>query len=157
MVAAHSPHGIRRALAEFRGEAPADFGPNRAMAEALLLRRDLLMHPGRQFSPAQSRRLVGIAAGPINDQSQSEAVDVLSLAQRAHALSPSQEHEAEEAALQALRGSPGPMVRLESARLLGHLGHPADAPALSALQADLDPKVREAAGEALVWIAAHPR
>ena len=156
-VAAHSPHGLRRALGEFRGDSPADPGPNRAMADALLLRRDLMMHPGRKFSPDQSRRLVGIAAGPINDQSQSEALDVLSLAQRAHALSPSQEHEAKEAALQALRGSPGPMVRLESARLLGHLGHPADAPALSALQADPDPKVREAAGEALVWIAAHPR
>ena len=127
------------------------------MADALILRRDLLMHPGRKFSLLQSRRLVGIAAGPVNDQSQSEALDVLSLAQRAHALSPLQEHEAEGAALQALRGSPGPMVRLESVRLLSHLGNSADAPALSALSGDSDPKVREAAGAALVWIAAHPR
>lgn len=156
IVAAHSPHGFRQALDEFRGDAPADPGPNRAMADALLLRRDLLLHPGRQFSLVQSRRLVGIAAGPINDQSQSEALDVLSLAQRAHALSPPQVRDAEGAALQALRGTPGPMVRLESARLLGHLGNPADAPALSTLQEDPDPKVREAAGEALVWIAAHP-
>ncbi len=156
IAAAHSPHGLRQALREFRGDSSADPGPNRAMADALLLRRDLLMHPGRKFSPAQSRRLIAIAAGPINDQSQSEALDVLSLAQRAHALSPPQEYQAEGAALQALRVAPGPMVRLESARLLGHLGHPAGAPALSALQGDSDPKVREAAGEALVRITAHP-
>lgn len=152
-----SPHGVRQALGEFRGDAPADSGPNRGMADALLLRRDLLMHPGRKFSLAQSRRLVSIAAGPINEESQSEALDVLGLAQQAHALSPPQMREAEEAALQALRGSPAPMVRLESARLLGHLDNPADIPALSALQEDRDPKVREAASEALAWIAAHPR
>ena len=156
-VATHGLHGVRHALGEFRGDAPADPGPNRAMADALLLRRSLLVSPGRKFTPAQSGRLVSIAAGPMNDQSQSEALDVLSLAQRAHALSPLQGRDAEGAALQALRGSPGPMVRLESARLLGHLGNPADAPALSALQGDGDPKVRQAAGEALAHIAAHPR
>ena len=171
-IAAHSPHGIRQALSELRGASAADPGPNRAMADALILRRALLMHPGRKFSLAQSRRLVSIAAGPVNgqpqsdqpqndqpqnDQAQSEALDVLSLAQRAHALSPPMVRDAEAAALRALRGSPGPMVRLESARLLGHLGNPADAPALASLQGDSDPKVREAADEALVWVAAHPR
>jgi hypothetical protein len=183
-VAVHSPHGlspqgIRQTLGEFRGDAPAEPGPDREMADALLSRRDLLMHPGRKFTPAQSRRLVGIAAGSASgelqsnqsqsnqsqsnqsqsnqsqsDQSQSEALDVLSLAQRAHALSPAQGREAEDAALQALRGTPGPMARIESARLLGHFGNPADAPALSALQGDSDPKVRQAAGEALARIAA---
>ncbi len=145
-----SPHGIQQTLGEFRGDIPADPSPNRGMAEALVLRRDLLMHPDKQFSLTQSRRLVSIAAGPVNDQAQSEALDVLSLAQRAHTLSPLQVRDAEGAALSALRGSPGPMVRLESARLLGHIGSPADAPALSALQKDSDPKVREAASEALV-------
>lgn len=157
MIAAQGPHGIRQTLGEIRGDAPADPGPNRAMADALLLRRSLLVYPGRKFTSAQSGRLVGIAAGPMNDESQSEALDVLSLAQRAHALSPLQVRAAEGAALQALRGSPGPMVRLESARLLGHLGNPADAPALTALQGDGDPKVRQAAGEALARLAAHPR
>ena len=154
-VAAHSPHGIRQALGEFRGDAPADPDPNRAMADALLLRRSLLVYPGRKLTPAQSGRLIAIAAGPINDQSQSEALDVLSLAQRANALSPLQVRDAEGAALQALRGSPGLMVRLESARLLGHLGSPANVPALLALQGDSDPKVRQAAGEALARITAH--
>lgn len=156
-VAAHSPHGVRQTLGEFRGNAPADPGPDRAMADALLLRRSLLVYPGRKLTPAQSGRLVGIAAGPVSDQSQSEALDVLSLAQRADALSPLQVRAAEGAALQALRGSPGPMVRLESARLLGHLGNRANAPALSALQEDSDPKVRQAAGEALARVTAHPR
>ncbi len=161
-VAAHSPHGVRKSLGEFRGDTPADPGPDRAMADALLLRRNLLLYPGRKLSLAQSRQLVSIAAGPASEQSQSEqsqseALDVLSLAQRAHALSPPQVRDAEGAALQALRGSPGPMVRLESARLLGHLGNPADASALSALRADNDPKVRQAAGEALARIAAPPR
>ncbi len=160
IVAAHSPHGIRQTLGEFRGDASADPGPDRGMADAILLRRNLLMHPGTKLNLAQSRRLVGIAAGSADgqlqsDQSQSEALDVLSLAQRAHALSPAQGSEAEAAALHALRGSPGPMARLESARLLGHLGNPADAPALSALRGDSDPKVRQAAGEASQRLAAH--
>ncbi len=155
-VAAHAPQGGRTALGAFRGDAPADPGPDRAMADALLLRRKLLLYPGRRLTSAQSGRLVSIAAGPADEQSQSEALDVLSLAQRADALSPLQVRGAEKAALQALRGSPGPMVRLESARLLGHLGNPANAPALAALQGDSDPKIRQAAVEALARIAAHP-
>lgn len=151
-----SPHGLRQTLGDFRGDVPADPGPNRGMAEALGLRRALLMHPGRKLTPVQSRRLVSISAGPADDQSQSEALDVLSLAQRAHALSPLQVRDAEGAALSALRGSAGPMVRLESARLLGHLGNPADAPAVSALQGDRDPKVRQAAGEALARLTPPP-
>jgi len=136
VLAAHSPHGPSQALREFRGEAPADAGPNRAMADALTI-------------PAQTGQLVAIVGGPANDQSQSEALDVLSLAHRAHALSPPQSTQAQNAALAVLQTSPGPMVRLESARLLGHLGSAASVPALTLLLADTDPKVSDAAKQAL--------
>ncbi len=148
-INAHSPHGVKQAIKDFRDDAPADPGPNRPMADALLIRRDLLRHPGVTLSSAQGRRLVELVGSPRNDQSQSEALDVLGLAQRARALSAVQAQDAETAALGVLRGSPGPMVRLESARLLGHLGNPAGAGALAALQQDPDPKVRQAAAEAL--------
>ena len=149
ILAAHSPHGPSEALREFRGEAPADPGPNRAMADALTVRRDLLMHPGVKLSPAHQGQLVAIVGSPVNDQSQSEALDVLSLAQRAHALSAAQSAQAQDAALAVLKTSPGPMVRLESARLLGHLGGGASIPALTRLLGDADPKVQDAAREAL--------
>ena len=149
VLAAHSPHGPSQALREFRGEAPADAGPNRAMADALTIRRSLILHPGVSLSPAQTGQLVAIVGGPANDQSQSEALDVLSLAHRAHALSPPQSTQAQNAALAVLQTSPGPMVRLESARLLGHLGSAASVPALTLLLADTDPKVSDAAKQAL--------
>ena len=154
IIAAHSPHGVKQAIKDFREDAPADTTSNHSMAEALLIRRDLLLHPGRTLNPAQGRRLVGLVSSPVNDQSQSEALDVLGLAQRAHALPAPQARDAEAAALQVLRDSPGPMVRLESARFFGHLGSPADTAALTALQQDSDPKVREAAGDALARLAA---
>ena len=149
VLAAHSPHGPSEALREFRGEAPADTGPNRAMASALIIRRGLLLHPGAKLSPAHHGQLVAIVGSPINDQSQSEALDVLSLAHRAHALSASQSASAQDAALAVLKTSPGPMVRLESARLLGHLGSAASIPALTLLLSDADPKVQDAARQAL--------
>lgn len=152
-VAAHLPHGVKQTLREFRGDTALDPGPNKPMAEALIIRRDLLRHPGMTLSPAQSRTLVGYVGSPVNEQSQSEALDVLSLAGRARALSAAQVRDAEEAALQVLGGSPGPMVRLEAARLLGHLGSSTGVPALTALQKDSDPKVRQAAAEALARIA----
>lgn len=154
IVAAHSPHGVRQTLREFRGDTVLDPGPNKPMAEALVIRHELLRHPGMTLSPAQSRTLVGYVGSPVNEQSQSEALDVLSLAGRARALSVAQVQDAEEAALQVLGGSPGPMVRLEAARLLGHLGSLTGVPALTALQKDNDPKVRLAAAEALTRIAA---
>ena len=154
IIAAHSPHGVRQTLREFRGDTVLDPGPNKPMAEALIIRRDLLRHPGVALSPDQCRTLVGYVGSPVNEQSQSEALDVLSMANRARALSAAQARDAEEAALQVLGGSPGPMVRLEAARLLGHLGSAAGIPALTALRQDGDPKVRQAATEALARIAA---
>jgi|GEM_PF-1250391 len=149
VLAAHSPHGPAQTLREFRGEAPVDSGPNRAMADALNIRRSLILHPGVSLSPGQTGKLVAIVGGPANDQSQSEALDVLSLAHRAHALSPPQSTQAQSAALAVLQTSPGPMVRLESARLLGHLGSATSIPALTLLLADADPKVQQAAQQAL--------
>ena len=154
IVAVHSPHGVTQTLREFRGDTSLDPGPNKPMADALVIRRELLRHPGLALSPAQCRTLVGYVGSPVNEQSQSEALDVLSMADRARALSAAQARDAEEAALQVLGSSPGPMVRLEAARLLGHLGSAAGVPALTALQQDGDPKVRQAAGEALARLAA---
>ncbi len=152
IAAAHSPPGIQ-AVEELRGNVPTDTSANQPMAEALLIRRDLLMHPGVTLSLTQGRRLVGFVGSPINEESQSEALDVLGLALRAGALSAPQARDANTAALEVLRGSPAPMVRLESARLLGHLKTLADAPVLAALQHDSDPKVRQAAEEGLNRLA----
>ena len=149
VLLAHSPHGPAQTLRDFRGESPAEPGPNWAMSDALTVRRDLILHPGVKLSRAQHSRLVTIVGSPINEQSQSEALDVLSLAHRAHLLSPPQSAQAQDAALAVLQTSPGPMVRLESARLLGHLGSAASVPALTLLLADPDPKVQDAARQAL--------
>ena len=120
-----------------------------AQLELLNQRFDLILHPGVKLSRAQHSRLVAIVGSPVNEQSQSEALDVLSLAHRAHLLSPPQSAQAQDAALAVLQTSPGPMVRLESARLLGHLGSAASVPALTLLLADPDPKVQDAARQAL--------
>lgn len=152
LTAFHHPHPLQQTLQEFRGEAPADPGPNRSMDSSLAVRRFLLTHPSHKLSAGQSAALIASVAGPSDDQAQSEALDVLSLAQRAHALSPAQSQQAQGAALSVLQQSPGPMVRLESARLLGHLGNQSSTPALLALQQDSDPKVREAAGRALTRV-----
>ncbi len=149
VLAVHAPHGLSQTLKELRGEPPADAGSNPAMADALDIRRGLILHPGERLSPAQSRRLVRIIGAPVNEQSQSEALDVLGLAQRAHALSPSQSQAAQAATLSVLQTSPGPMVRLESARFLGHIGGAASVPALTVLLDDPDPKVQAAARQAL--------
>ena len=145
----HQPHRWQTALREFRGETPADAGPNRSMDSSLAVRRYLLMHHAPKLSAVQGALLVSLVGSPVDDQAQSEALDVLGLAQRGNALSPDQQQKAQDATLLALGRSPGPMVRLESARLLGHLGSRAGIPALTLLQTDSDSKVREAAGEAL--------
>lgn len=142
-------HQVRQALQEFRGEAPGGSDTNPAMNSALIMRGQLLMHRLPKISAGQEAMLTGILSGPADDMTQSEALDVLGIAKRMHALSPAQEKEDAVSALKILRRSPGPMVRLESARLLGHLGNAAALPALLALQEDHDPKVQEAAEEAL--------
>ena len=152
LAVSRHPHGLQQSLREFRGEALADPGPSRSMDSSLAVRRFLLMHPSLKLSSSQSAALVASAAGPSDDQAQSEALDVLSLAQRAHALSAGQARQARLAALSVLQQNPGPMVRLESARLLGHLGDQGGVPALLVLQQDTDPKVRDAAGQALAWV-----
>ena len=149
VLSAHSPHGAAQTLREFRGEASADSGPNPAMADALEIRRSLILHPGVKLTPVQHSRLVAIVSSPVNEQSQSEALDVLCLAHRGHTLSPPQSAQAQDAALAVLKTSPGPMVRLESARLLGHLGSARNIPALTLLAKDADPKVQDAARQAL--------
>lgn len=146
------PHSLQQTLREFRGDSPADTGPNRSMDSSLAVRRFLLTRPSPKLSAGQSAALIASVAGSADDQSQSEALDVLSLAQRAHALSAAQSRQARLAALSVLRQNPGPMVRLESARLLGHFGDRSSTPALLALQQDADPKVREAAGQALTRV-----
>ena len=149
----HSPlRQVRQALQEFRGESPVDPGPNQAMSAALVVRGQLLMHRISEVSADQQTLLLGILSGPADDMTQSEALDVLGIAERMHALSPAQEKEGLQAAMRILRRRPGPMVRLESARLLGHLATSSSIPALTALQGDSDPKVREAAEEALAQI-----
>jgi len=152
LAVSRHPHSLQQTLKEFRGEAPADAGPSRSMDSSLAVRRFLLTHSSPKLSAGQSAALLASVAGPADDQAQSEALDVLSLAQRAHALSASQSRLARLAALSVLQQNSGPMVRLESARLLGHLGDPSSTPALRRLQQDADPKVREAAGQALTRI-----
>ena len=135
-----------------RSGASADSGPSRSMDSSLQIRRFLLLHRRPKLSLGQSEALVASVGSPVDDQSQSEALDVLSLALRAHALSTAQAQAAQSAAIQVLRCSPGPMVRLESARLLGHLAAPGGIPALLILQRDSDPKIQSAARTALVRI-----
>ena len=152
LAASRHPHGLQQTLQEFRGGAPADPGPDRSLDSSLALRRFLLTHPSPKLSAGQSAAIFASVAAPGDDQAQSEALDVLSLAQRAHALSASQSRQAQQAALSVLRQNPGPMARLESARLLGHLGDQSSTSALLALEQDSDPKVREAAGVALTRV-----
>ncbi len=143
---------LRQTLRQLRGEAPADPGPNLSMDSSLTIRGFLLYHPHPKLSAGQAAALVASVAGPPDDQAQSEALDVLGLAKRANALSPEQVQKALAATLSVLRGSPGPMTRLESARLLGHLRDTHGAPALNALGRDGDPKVQSAAREALAHL-----
>ncbi len=152
LAASHHPQRLQQTLQGLRGETPADPGPDRSMDSSLALRRFLLTHPSPKLGAGQSAALFASVTAPSDDQAQSEALDVLSLAQRAHALSASQSRQAQQVALSVLRQSPGPMVRLESARLLGHLGDRSSTSALLALQQDSDPKVREAARVALTRI-----
>lgn len=152
LAASRHPHPLQQALREFRGDSAADPGPSLSMDSSLAVRRFLRTRSSPKLSAGQSAALLASVAGPADDQAQSEALDVLSLAQRAHALSPSQSRQARLAALSVLQQNPGPMVRLESARLLGHLGESSSTPALLVLRQDADPKVREAAGQALTRI-----
>ncbi len=146
----HRPH-LQQTLREFRGEtAAADSGPNYGVNDALIIRRGLLQHPHSPLPAAQVAQLNALVVRPTEEQSQSEALDVLGLAQRAHALSAAQAQDAQTATLLALSRNPAPMVRLEGARLLGHLGLSGSTPALTLLQQDADPKIRQAAGEALI-------
>ena len=143
---------VRRGLQEFRGETPGSSGPNQAMNSALIVRGQIVMRRVPQISADQEALLLGILSGPADDMAQSEALDVLGIAERMNALSPAQKKDGSKATLELLRRSPGPMVRLESARLLGHLGGASALPALLALQADSDPKVQQAAKRALAQI-----
>ena len=148
------PHQWRQALHEFRGDASPDPGPNRPMADALQTRQFLLRSPHSKLTLTQSNLLTGLINSPVNDLSQSEALDVLNMAQRANALSPGQVRDAQEATFAVLNQSPGPMVRLESARFLGHLGNKGardgrGKAALTLLEGDTDPKIRQAAHLAL--------
>lgn len=151
-VATYQPHRLQKSLQEFRGEAAGETGPNRSMDSSLIIRHSLLLHSSVKLSTLQSAALVAAVTGPADEQDQSEALDVLGLAQRAHALSPAQARQAGLATISVLQHNPGPMVRLESARLLGHLGDRASLPALLVLQQDSDPKIREAAEQALTRI-----
>lgn len=149
-------HEMGHALQEFRSGAPEGAGPNQAMSAALVVRSQLLMHRISRVSAAQEAMLLGILSGPTDDIAQSEALDVIGIAKRMNALSTAQQQGAAPAVLKLLRRMPGPMVRLESARLLGHLEDAQAAPALRILQADADPKVQEAAKNALARVAATP-
>jgi hypothetical protein len=152
LTATLHPHAWQQGLQKLRGEAQADPGPNRSMDTSLTIRRLILLHQVTKLSAGQSAALIGLVASPRDDRSQSEALDVLGLAQRANALPAAQAQKALAATLLVLGGSPGPMVRLESARLLGHLGNPSSIPALLALQRDSDPKVQSAASDALARV-----
>ena len=152
LALSHQSLHLQQSLKTFRGEAAAEPGPNRSMDSSLAVRRYLLMHSASKLTVNQGAALVASVTGPADDQAQSEALDVLSLAKRANALSAGQAKQARNAALSVLQHSPGPMVRLESARLLGHLGDHDGIPALLVLQQDSDPKVRQAAGQALARV-----
>lgn len=127
------------------------------MADVLILRNDLLRSIGRRqpmrLSPAQERLLIDCLKGPVDERSQSEALDVLTLAQRARVLSPTQVDNAIDACLTILSRTPPPMVRLEGARFLWHSKTPRGIAALRLLLNDPAPKIRDAAKQGLAEIS----
>ncbi|MGI4790675.1 MAG: hypothetical protein ACRYFS_17715 [Janthinobacterium lividum] len=152
LKASHQTHILRQKMQEFQGDTVSEPGPDHSMASALKARQSLLSHPTLKLSTTQISQMVTLVNSPVDDVSQSEALDVLSLAQRANELSSAQIRTAQDATLLVLTHSPGMMVRLESARFLGHLGGTRGVFALTALQSDLDPRVRQAAHDSLTQI-----
>ena len=97
------------------------------------------------LSPAQDRLLITCLNGPVDESSQSEALDALALAQRAGFLTLPQVQTAEETCLSVLSRMPPPMVRLEGARFLAHKKDPKSIAALRRLLNDPVPKIRDSA------------
>lgn len=102
-----------------------------------------------RLSPAQARQAIACLNGPVDELSQSEALDVLAMAQRSGSLPSAQTREATEVCVSVLSRTPPPLVRLEGARFLSHSRNPAGIGALRRLLDDPVPKIREAATRSL--------
>ena len=143
------PEVWRQSLESFRGDEGLELKVSPHMNAILILRNDLRQalaaHQPCAISPSQNLLLLDSLNGPADDLLQSEALDVLGLAARAHALSPMQSRAAVTSALAILSGTPGPMVRLEGARFLSHTGDARGLPTLGRLAQDPSPRIREAA------------
>ncbi len=145
----------QQSLDAFRdaGSEGAGTGHNPQMADMMILRNDFRLSIARRqrmrLSPSQARRLIACLNGPVDELSQSEALDALTLAQRAGFLSPAQAHEAVGTCLAVLSRTPPPMVRLEGARFLSHSKDPRGIAALRLLLNDPIPKIRDAAKQSL--------
>ena len=144
----------RQRLAAFRAEAGADppVGYSLFMSDVMIVRNSILRsmtrHEPIRLSAAQDRLLSDCLNGPVDERSQSEALDVLLLAQRAGGLSPAEARIAEEECVNVLSRTPAPMVRLEGARFLAHSKSPRAIAALRRLQNDPISKIRDAANQA---------
>jgi hypothetical protein len=158
LLAHHSPHPnrLQQSLDSFQDDGAAPIGVSPHMADLIILRNDLLgstrQQQPRKLSPAQDRLVIDCLQGPVDESSQSEALDVLKLAARAGFLTPSQTHEANEECFSILRRTPPPMVRLEAARFLGYSKDPRRIAALDILRNDPDPKIQGAAKKGLTKI-----
>lgn len=159
LLAHHSPHPnrLQQSLDSFRDEKGPLLSVSPYMSDLIILRNDLLSSIGRQqpmnFTLAQERLVFDCLHGPVDERSQSEALDVLKLAIRAGFLTAPQTHEANEACFSILSRTPPPMVRLEAARFLDYSKDPRRIAALDILQNDPDPKIQTAAEKGLAAIA----
>ncbi len=157
LAAYHAPHQPpwQKKLDEFRasGTEGVDEKPNRHMSDMIILKnslqRSIMQGKPTRLSPTQVHQAIACLNGPVEELSQSEALDVLTMARRSGSLSSAQTREATEVCLSVLSRIPPPLVRLEGARFLSHSKDPADIGALRHLLDDPNPKIRDAATRGL--------
>ena len=142
-------------LDKFRASGDGGTGeePNTRMSDMIILKnsvqRPIMRGQPMRFSLAQSRQAIACLNGPIDELSQSEALDVLTMARRSGFLSAAQTHEATQVCVSVLARTPPPMVRLEGARFLSHSKDSKGIGALRLLRNDPVPKIRKAALDSL--------
>ncbi len=113
------------------------------------VQRAIVRGQPRHLSPTQARQAIACLNGPVDELSQSEALDVLGLARRTGFLSSDQTQAATAACVSILSRTPPPMVRLEGARFLSHSKDAESTGALRLLLNDPAPNIREAAMQGL--------
>ena len=153
LAAYHAPQRPpwQKSLDKFRASGDGGTGeePNTRMSDMIILKnsvqRSIMRGQPMRFSPVQTRQAIACLNGPVDELSQSEALDVLTMARRSGFLSPAQIREVTEVCVSVLARTPPPMVRLEGARFLSHSKDPKGIGALRLLRNDPAPKIREAA------------